>query len=225
MTFVHFINCVALAYSPYVVTYKTSILSEYNTLMDIGFAGMIYMVTQLIKMLALATFFPSLDYNLSSNLNIVGEVLKSAVDIGDLCGLYYIITKTVGKPELKVLVTSIGWGGAQVLFSYFLSFWVGARSVEFDWKYIQMALDSNITLIHILAMSSLVWMWSRNDINRSILPIITTLLALCVFRNPIIELLLHVYVLHGWTLLVLKALFTFSVAAVSLQFYLGFIES
>jgi len=25
--------------------------------------------------------------------------------------------------------------------------WVGARGIEFDWKYIQMSLDSNIALV------------------------------------------------------------------------------
>jgi hypothetical protein len=29
----------------------------------------------------------------------------------------------------------------------FLPLWVGARGVEFDWKYIQMSFDSNIALV------------------------------------------------------------------------------
>ena len=29
----------------------------------------------------------------------------------------------------------------------FLPLWVGARGIEFDWKYIQMSLDSNIALV------------------------------------------------------------------------------
>jgi hypothetical protein len=34
------------------------------------------------------------------------------------------------------------------VFKYrFLPLWVGARGIEFDWKYIQMSLDSNIALV------------------------------------------------------------------------------
>jgi len=29
----------------------------------------------------------------------------------------------------------------------FLPLWVGARGVEFDWKYVQMSFDSNISLV------------------------------------------------------------------------------
>uniref|UniRef100_H2Z024 BOS complex subunit TMEM147 n=1 Tax=Ciona savignyi TaxID=51511 RepID=H2Z024_CIOSA len=189
MTFVHFINCVALAYAPYVVTYKTSILSEYNTMMNVGFAGLIYVFTQLVKMLTLATFFPSLEQSTA------------------------------------VLIAGVGWAGAQVLFSYFLSFWVGARGLEFDWKYIQMALDSNITLIHVLATASLVWVWTRKDLNRSLLPVVTSLLVLSVFRTVAVEFFVNVYSLHGWSFLMLKTVVTLAIAAVSMQLYAGFIES
>lgn len=32
--------------------------------------------------------------------------------------------------------------------------WVGARGVEFDWKYIQMSLDSNVSLVSTDVVSS-----------------------------------------------------------------------
>lgn len=31
--------------------------------------------------------------------------------------------------------------------------WVGARGIEFDWKYIQMSFDSNISLVNPLALT------------------------------------------------------------------------
>lgn len=30
--------------------------------------------------------------------------------------------------------------------------WVGARGIEFDWKYIQMSIDSNISLVRSLTL-------------------------------------------------------------------------
>ena len=38
--------------------------------------------------------------------------------------------------------------------------WVGARGVEFDWKYIQMSFDANVSLVsvsHCIAGASLVY--------------------------------------------------------------------
>jgi len=59
------------------------------------------MLTQLAKMLTLATFFPTLEATDSGAINIVAEILKTTVDVADLCGLYFVINRTVGKPELK----------------------------------------------------------------------------------------------------------------------------
>ena len=39
MTFFHFGNCVALAYVPYLITYKFSSLSEYSTFYKCVYAG------------------------------------------------------------------------------------------------------------------------------------------------------------------------------------------
>nr|CAB3267043.1 transmembrane protein 147-like [Phallusia mammillata] len=224
MTFVHFVNCMALAYAPYVVTYKSSILSEYSALMKVLFAGMVYMLTQLAKMLTLATFFPTLEPTSSGAINIVGEVLKTTVDMADLVGIYFIINRTVGKPELKVLIAGVGWAGAQVLFSNFLSFWFGARGLEFDWKYIQMALDANITLVHIIATAALVWTWTRNDLNRTLLPMVTVMLVFSVFRTIIADIIVQLFSLNPWSYLLLKAIMTFVTAALSLQLYVGFTD-
>ena len=69
--------------------------------MKLAFAGFVYMVTQLAKMLILATFFPSLEESVSGGVGILTEILKTAVDVGDLAGIYFIINRTIGKPELK----------------------------------------------------------------------------------------------------------------------------
>lgn len=51
------------------------------------------------------------------------------------------------KLYILVLIAGFGWAGAEVIFTNLLSFWVGARGLEFDWKFMRMAIDSNLTLV------------------------------------------------------------------------------
>nr|XP_039254237.1 transmembrane protein 147-like [Styela clava] len=220
MTFVHFLNCMALAYAPYVVAYKTSILSEYNALSRVVFAGFIYMVTQLGKMMLLATFFPTME-NTGSDFNVMAEFLKTLVDFIDLVGIYFIINRTIGKPELKVLIAGMGWSGAEVVFTNLIPFWVGARGLEFDWKFMRMSLDANITLVHVMAVSALVWAYLRTDLNKNLVPVVTALLAMSVFRNFIVEVISIAAGFSPWVSLLLRAVFTSVIATLSLQLYEG----
>ena len=52
--------------------------------MKIAFAGIIYMLTQLGKMLTLATFFPTLEPSQPGNINVISKMLKTTVDLADL---------------------------------------------------------------------------------------------------------------------------------------------
>lgn len=61
MTFFHFANCVILAYAPYFIAYKYSSLSEYSSIWKCAQASAVYLLTQFIKMMVLATFFPTTD--------------------------------------------------------------------------------------------------------------------------------------------------------------------
>lgn len=48
------------------------------------------------------------------------------------------------------MTAGIGWAGAEILLTRFLLLWVGARGTEFDWKYTQKCLESNINLVNII---------------------------------------------------------------------------
>ncbi|KAJ7375540.1 hypothetical protein OS493_040526, partial [Desmophyllum pertusum] len=56
------------------------------------------------------------------------------------------MTKIAGKGQLKVLVAGVGWATAELVMTRLVPLWVGARGVEFDWKYIQMSFDANVSL-------------------------------------------------------------------------------
>ena len=41
----------------------------------------------------------------------------------------------------------LGWATAELIMTRLVPLWVGARGVEFDWKYIQMSFDANVSLV------------------------------------------------------------------------------
>lgn len=220
MTLFHFGNCVALAYVPYVIVYKCSGMAEYSAFWKCVQAGTAYLFTQLCKMLVLATFFPPTEVSTDS-LDVIGETMKCFVDLADLIGLYLVMNSIAGKGQLKFLIAGMGWATAELVMTRFIPLWVGARGIEFDWKYIQMSFDSNVSLIQHISTALLVWLWSRSDLRKTLFPVVFLLLVLSCFRPLIVEILIHACQLGSWTLLFSKALFTLCTSVIALQMYLG----
>ncbi|KAM4567791.1 transmembrane protein 147 [Fundulus heteroclitus] len=224
MTLFHFGNCFALAYFPYFITYKCSGLSEYNAFWRCVQAGATYLFVQLCKMLFLATFFPTWEGG-AGVYDFVGEFMKSTVDLADLLGLHLVMSRNAGKGEYKIMVAAMGWATAELVMSRFLPLWVGARGIEFDWKYIQMSFDSNISLVHYIAMAAVVWMFTRYDLPKSFRLPVTVLLALCVYKAFLIELFVHIFMLGSWTVLLVKAVLTGAISLCSLFLFVTLVHS
>lgn len=224
MTLFHFGNCCALAYAPYFLTYKYSGLSEYGVFWKCVQASAMYLLTQLCKMLFLATFFPTTDATLGGGLDVMGEIFKSTVDFADLVGLHFIMTQIAGKGELKILVAGTGWATAELVMTRFLPLWVGARGMEFDWKYIQMSLDSNVSLVHHIATATLIWLWSRNDLKKSVFPVVGTLLMFSCYKPLFVELIAGTTHLGSWSVLAFRSLTTIIMGLTTLQLYVGFTQ-
>ncbi|XP_064651137.1 BOS complex subunit TMEM147-like [Lineus longissimus] len=219
MTLFHFGNCAALAFVPYFIVYRLSGLAEYSAFWKCAQAGTAYLFTQLVKMLILATFFPSFDVPAGS-LDVIGEFLKTTVDVIDLVGIHLIMSKIAGKGQLKFMVAGLGWATAELVMTKLFPLWVGARGVEFDWKYVQLSFEANIQLVQHIATAVLVWLYSRHDLNRSRLPVVMSLMGLSCYKPLIVEILIHAMGLGSWTLLLLKAMFTVVVGTSSLVMYL-----
>lgn len=104
------------------------------------------------------------------------ETLKCSVELLDMLGLYLVITRLLGRSEMKVMITAvgkllltgechraceiilcltIGWGTAELLGTKVIPLWVGARGVEFSWNNLQTALDANINLVRLRRAPSL----------------------------------------------------------------------
>jgi len=171
-------------------------------------------------MLILATFFPSFEVA-EGQFDVMGELLKSTMDIADLIGLHYVMSKVAGKGQLKFMIAGMGWATAELAMTRFFPLWVGARGIEFDWKYIQMSFESNVSLVQHISTATLVWLYGRTDLHKSLMPVVITLLGLSCYRPLIVEILIHAVGLGSWTLLMAKGCFTACVGMIALQLYLG----
>ncbi|KAK9508142.1 hypothetical protein O3M35_007867 [Rhynocoris fuscipes] len=218
MTLYHFGNCLALVYIPFHITYKHSGLSEYGAFWKCVQAGGIYVLTQLCKMLLLATFFPAAESTIHGEVDIFGEWLKASVDLADLVGLYLVLAGIPGKGHAKLLTAGLGWAGAEAILTRFLPLWVGARGAEFHWKYIQQSLESNINLVQHITTTTLVWLWSRHDLSRSTLPVVSIMLLLSSYRGLIVDIAFS-GTDSAWTVLMIRAIYTLCLSLTTLKIY------
>jgi len=219
MTFFHFLNCMALTFAPYAITYKYSGLAEYSSVWKCAQAGIVYFLTQLAKLMVLATFFPTMEHE-GERFDFLAEFMKSTVDFVDLVGMYVIISRSLaGKGEVRYVAAALGWAAADAIATRLLPFWVGARGLGFDWIYIQMGLESNFNLIHYFAVCTLIWLWSRADLPSNMRNVAVALLVYAAYRNLIFEIFIHVFHLVGWPLLFTKFALTLAVGSAALALY------
>jgi len=224
MTFYHFGNCIALAYLPYYLAYKHSGLSEYGAFWKCIQAGFLYALTQLCKMLILATFFPvptsedGLIDGLTRSPPLL-EFFKTSIDLADLFGIYIVLNRIPGRGHSKILTAAIGWGTADLILTKFLAIWVGAKGVEFDWKYIQQSLDANINLIQHVGTTALVWLWTRHDLKQAFIPVVACLLVLGSYKGLLIDIFMLYSNLDAWSGLIIKSLVTGFLAILTIRVY------
>ncbi|KAG5667139.1 hypothetical protein PVAND_015136 [Polypedilum vanderplanki] len=203
MTLYHFGNVAALAVLPIYFLYKFSGLSEYGMTKCIH-AGLIYVFTQLCKMLIL-TFFPETVSSDPVTFSFLGECLRCSADLLDFIGLSFVLSKIPGKGHSKLLTAAVGWSTAEIILSKGLTLWK-ARGAEFSWIYTQKSLESNILLVITIAVTTLLWLFSRHDLNKKMMPIVTFLLIAIAFRNVWLDGILYAMNVGAWTSLAIKGL-------------------
>ncbi|XP_071656673.1 BOS complex subunit TMEM147 isoform X2 [Patagioenas fasciata] len=183
MTLFHFGNCFALAYFPYFITYKCSGLSEYSAFWRCVQAGATYVLVQLGK-----------------------EFLRASLDVLDLLGLQVALWRGAGRGELRILVAALGWAGAELVSSRCVPLWVGARGVEFDWRHLQMGLDSNISLARHVAAAALLWAGGRPELPPSLRLPLAAMLGAAAYEGFLIGWAGQALGLGPWGALGLRAL-------------------
>jgi hypothetical protein len=226
MTLYHFANCLALAYTPYYLTYKYTGLAEYGAFWKVGQAGVMYMLTQLAKMIFLATFFPMPELEEEETLkkfDLVHDIFRATVDIADLVGIYIVMQRVSGKGSVKILVAGLGWAMAELVLTRLVFLWVGARGVEFDWRYIQKSLDSNISLVYFVSLACLVWLWTRKESNLSskFSGMLTLVLGLACYKGVLVGAASHYLELGTWATLAQDGIVSSCLGLLSLQIFLA----
>merc|ERR1719210_1823710 len=184
------------------------------------------MLTQLAKMIFLATFFPMPELDeeeVVHKFDLVHDVFRATVDIADLVGIYFVMQRVAGKGSVKILVAGLGWAMAELVLTRLVFLWVGARGVEFDWKYIQKCLDANISLLHFITVATLVWMWTKRNSTHSggVTGVLSLVLAIACYKGVILGAASSMMQLGSWATLLQDALVSCCLGLVSLQLYLG----
>jgi len=215
-----------LAYTPYYLTYKYSGLAEYGAFWKVGQASLMYILTQLAKMLFLATFFPMSELEEEEGahkFDFFNDFLRATVDMADLVGIYLVMSRVSGKGSVKVLIAGLGWAFAELVLTRLVFLWVGARGVEFDWRYIQKSFEANISLLHFITVATLVWMWTKRNSTHSggVTGVLSLVLAIACYKGVILGAASSMMQLGSWATLLQDALVSCCLGLVSLQLYLG----
>lgn len=116
-----------------------------------------------------------------------------------------MLSKIPGKSHSKLLTAAVGWASAEIILSKGLTLWK-ARGAEFSWIYTQQSLESNILLVVTIAMTCLLWLFSRHDLNRKLVPVVTFLLLAIAFRAVWLDGSLILMGVGSWTSLLIKGL-------------------
>ncbi|KAM6999579.1 LOW QUALITY PROTEIN: BOS complex subunit TMEM147 [Passerculus sandwichensis] len=158
------------------------------------------------------------------------EFLRATVDVADLGGLQLALGRGGGRGELRILVAALGWASAELLTARWeiwdfggilvaalgwasaelltarcVPLWVGARGVEFDWRHLQMGLDSNISLVRHVAAAALLWV-GRHDLPSPLRLPLGGLLAAAAYEGFLIGWAGQALGLGPWGALGLRAL-------------------
>ena len=76
------------------------------------------------------------------------------MDLVDFIGVSLTLARIPGRGHAKVLTAGIGWATADLILTRLLGLWVGAKGIEFSWRYIQESLDANISLVMLFCIKS-----------------------------------------------------------------------
>merc|ERR1719356_2140321 len=176
-------------------------------------------------MLFLATFFPMSDEEEEGDhkFDFLNDFLRATVDMADLVGIYLVMSRVSGKGSVKVLIAGLGWAFAELVLTRLVFLWVGARGVEFDWRYIQKSFEANISLLHFITLAALVMMWSKRNAAHSagVTGVLSLVLAVACYKGVILGAASSVMQLGSWATLLQDALVSCCLGLVSLQLYLG----
>ena len=149
MTFYHFLNCALLAYGPMYVSYYGLGLAEERQWFVCFRAGFLYLFSQIVKMILIATFIP---ISSSDSFHAITEVKRVFISLIDVAVVGFMLYSTKGNRKIRDLAVAIGWSCADSIFGCFLplfSYAVAMNSTGATYKY---ALELTYTLLQVLVL-------------------------------------------------------------------------
>jgi len=222
MTLLVWIACVALTYGPFFIVYQAG-LKDANVFRHCGIAAIWHALSQLLKLVLVATFVPQHDEG-SNSFSFIEELLFLLFSIVDVVGMYYSLSylkRSNTAKHLKILTAAIGWGFAEALLGKFMPLWFDTRGVEFHWENVIMGLDANIRLVYWVTFSALVFAARPKNLSQlTRAPFFTKprVLLLLLLLQPLISTLCSNFLVHGaWGKLQVDGFLGVTFAAVARQ--------
>jgi len=230
-----FLNCMVLAYAPFVIIYRSTKLMEESALKACGFGALGYAATQVAKMYSMATLIAwsvdssdgsgeatnSSSSSITSSIdtthiapiflfNATQELMKSVLNIVEVIGIQITLTYTPSLSKYathtRITAIALGWSCAQSVALYLIPIWIGARGMEFSWKYIEMGVSSNINIAEVMALVTVVWLRSRADLTPNLFPIVVSVIGLHCGLPSIYSYLENVALLSSWNVLFIRGI-------------------
>eukprot|EP00475_Leptophrys_vorax_P021513 TRINITY_DN2923_c0_g1_i1.p1 TRINITY_DN2923_c0_g1~~TRINITY_DN2923_c0_g1_i1.p1 ORF type:complete len:236 (-),score=65.89 TRINITY_DN2923_c0_g1_i1:34-741(-) len=209
MTLYHWICCMGLTYGPFYFMFRAgqSVYDANNANVRIVLnTASYYFITQLAKILVMATFLPSADPNSSFNSTIV--LVSCVVNFIDFVGLYQTGARSLGNRlvfEKNVLLTGLGWSIAEAVTLNLIPLWIEARGMEFEWKFVFIGLQANINMFWAFGMIATVWLLRRTNLSKNLQVLLTFNVVIYVLWSSFAKFLEEVYGIELGYILLLKA--------------------
>jgi len=197
----HFMNCLLLCFGPHFLLYQATKLKDDNALKPCGFSGLFYCLTQLIKIMVMATILPS--FHEGETFGIYQELIKLPVSVVDFIGLQFALQRPyLGRFDhhVRILAVTLGWSVAESVMTYLVPLWLGARGLEFSWEYLEMGIASNVNLLLLLGFAGAVWLYTRTDLESSSRPLVLVSIFTYLILPALTRFLAWKLVLGKWAI-------------------------
>ncbi|EGG21813.1 seven transmembrane domain protein [Cavenderia fasciculata] len=147
MTFLYFTSNLLVTYAPFYLLYKSTSLNEFKSFNIILQALCGNLITQVAKMMLLATFFPSFD---TSTFSLYQGLVQCLSVVMDLFAIYFV----TGFSQSKFAIAT-GWALADAL-QRLPQLWLGSLPLEFDSIHLIRSFESNTHTAHVIAIILLI---------------------------------------------------------------------
>lgn len=162
MTMLHCVNCTALTFVPLWIVYKCTSLGEGGKIPGLVSTGIAHVGAQLIMMILLASFIPDME---NQNFDLTQEFMKVVIGMLEILAMSLAYNFALrGERTEKVLSLGVGWAIVESALSRLLPILFGARELEFEWSYLVMGIEGNLSILVFIAFARLISRCSiKND--------------------------------------------------------------